>query len=1103
MSMVKRILTLSALLVLAGTGAAAEGIPGTGSVLRVAYRTHRDRDVLGAGCGTAFARELVKTLAERCGYRVQEIPVDVGGDERRMENADADMIASTFQYYELTRGWNMISSRLGDVPVSLAALPSVAAKLKNGLPHDWPPLKLAVVRDSHALVDDFRRWNLKELANITEVEYPGIAESLDAVRSGACDLMLKATTRTSTEIVDVVRINVRPFFMAVRRGERELHARFERAAEELFTRDWKRVDEMKARCLGYRLPPRRVRVGSYLEPGLCEVTLDGVRYGGNIDYVNRIADAAGWDVEWVDCTYPNALRCLETGDLDALAGVTITEERRRKLDYPLVPTGMYSTYLICRQGAPYEIEHPFNWKDAVIATGSGDQANAALKEYLESRGYTGKIRMYENFEEAVLGFFRGECPIVHAAGSSRFATEKVLHEFEPVPAYVVTTRKRPELGRELQKALEHLKAVSPDLDHEVARRHYLVRRTRGYDLTQEERFYLRKDVISGRPVRIEIYPEVHPLKFWRNGHAEGFVRTLFDQAAARAQLNFEFLPPEGAERARERFLKGECDFWVDYGADMSGLPIRSATIDSVMLVDALICRRDTRLLDPAAGRMAVPEWELKSYGFTGGRIGRSDSLKPCEDVAECVKAVVDGRADCTICSLLAAASALKRYDVNGALEVRPVASSRDRVPFRLVPSPRADPRLVSVMRKLFESFTRLELETAESSAVVDFIHEDSPLWVTFAVWSGVALVLLLFVFGIMLLVKARRRDREARDLELRSMHRDEYIVNSARELEETVELIASRTEFMRNPEVNREHVLKWTGEVLDSTDRMLARFRKLLSSSERHADKMVRLDSVKSVTSSIALAAALTALFAGCSRETRELHIGVDGDFPPWSYVDDSGRTTGFDVELATLACAKLGYRPTFSSVIWDRKKELLESGRVDCLWCGFTTTGREQDYAILGPYMDNYLSVLCRKASGIKTIGDLATKVVGYQKGTSSEAAFGPGGSLARAGVTPKAVIPSPYIEACVSHVRDGIVDAMVIDIDYAEALARDSKGVLEVLPGVKMHEEKIGVGFRRSDTELRDRFQAAVRELVSEGRVAPLLKKYFRDPGRWIFGK
>ena len=102
-------------------------------------------------------------------------------------------------------------------------------------------------------------------------------------------------------------------------------------------------------------------------------------------------------------------------------------------------------------------------------------------------------------------------------------------------------------------------------------------------------------------------------------------------------------------------------------------------------------------------------------------------------------------------------------------------------------------------------------------------------------------------------------------------------------------------------------------------------------------------------------------------------------------FVGDDGEYTGFDLEVAKEVAERLGLEFVPQPVDWAAKDMELESGNIDCIWNGFTMTGREDDYTWSEAYMANQQVFVVTAESGIKTLADLAGKVVEVQADSSA----------------------------------------------------------------------------------------------------------------------
>ena len=87
--------------------------------------------------------------------------------------------------------------------------------------------------------------------------------------------------------------------------------------------------------------------------------------------------------------------------------------------------------------------------------------------------------------------------------------------------------------------------------------------------------------------------------------------------------------------------------------------------------------------------------------------------------------------------------------------------------------------------------------------------------------------------------------------------------------------------------------------------------------------------------------------------------------YEPMNYTDDNGTFTGFDTELATAVCEKLGVEPEFVEINWDTKVVELDAKSIDCIWNGLTLTDDiKANAATTKPYAKNAQVVIVKARS-------------------------------------------------------------------------------------------------------------------------------------------
>lgn len=117
-----------------------------------------------------------------------------------------------------------------------------------------------------------------------------------------------------------------------------------------------------------------------------------------------------------------------------------------------------------------------------------------------------------------------------------------------------------------------------------------------------------------------------------------------------------------------------------------------------------------------------------------------------------------------------------------------------------------------------------------------------------------------------------------------------------------------------------------------------------------------------------------------------ELILGLDETFPPMGYRDANGDIIGFDIDLATEVCSRLGVKLKLQPINWDSKEMELNSKTIDCIWNGMSITDeRINGMDLSTPYIANKQIIIVKSDSGISTKADLAGKTVGAQQGSSA----------------------------------------------------------------------------------------------------------------------
>lgn len=225
----------------------------------------------------------------------------------------------------------------------------------------------------------------------------------------------------------------------------------------------------------------------------------------------------------------------------------------------------------------------------------------------------------------------------------------------------------------------------------------------------------------------------------------------------------------------------------------------------------------------------------------------------------------------------------------------------------------------------------------------------------------------------------------------------------------------------------------------------------------------------------------------------KTLNVGSDL-YPPFVYSDEYGNIVGLDVEILTEALARIGYKPKYQLIDWEKKKELLANGELDCVMGSFSMTGREDEYRWAGPYLASRQVVAVDPQSDIYTLADLEGKVVAVQSTTKPESIL-----LNRLNEN------VPQIkELCSFSDRsylnpalvEGLVDAIAAHESSLLTYEKDY-GVTYRILNEPLLEVGLGTAFDINDTRGIDvKLTKAYRDMLADGTMERLVSKYFDDP-------
>jgi polar amino acid transport system substrate-binding protein len=115
--------------------------------------------------------------------------------------------------------------------------------------------------------------------------------------------------------------------------------------------------------------------------------------------------------------------------------------------------------------------------------------------------------------------------------------------------------------------------------------------------------------------------------------------------------------------------------------------------------------------------------------------------------------------------------------------------------------------------------------------------------------------------------------------------------------------------------------------------------------------------------------------------------VGIQGDNPPWGFVNSSGKQEGFDADISELFGKELGVPVEYVPLEVANRIPALTSGRVDVLFATMAMLpDRAKAVQFSKPYVANIITLIAPKATVVKTNADMGKLTIGVPRASAQD---------------------------------------------------------------------------------------------------------------------
>ncbi|MEP7453385.1 transporter substrate-binding domain-containing protein [Phyllobacterium sp. SB3] len=241
----------------------------------------------------------------------------------------------------------------------------------------------------------------------------------------------------------------------------------------------------------------------------------------------------------------------------------------------------------------------------------------------------------------------------------------------------------------------------------------------------------------------------------------------------------------------------------------------------------------------------------------------------------------------------------------------------------------------------------------------------------------------------------------------------------------------------------------------------------------------------------------VTAIMVACTsaasaQDGAVIRIATEGAYPPFNILNADGTLAGLDVDMANALCEEMKAKCTIVAQDWDGIIVGLIARKYDAIIASMSITeDRKKQIDFTDKYYTTPLAVVIPEDSDIAgvTVTDMKDRTVGAQAGTT-QANYATD-VYGKADVNVKLY---PTQDEAAADMTNGRIDALISDkfvvVDWLNNAGKDCCKMLGDVPGT---ETEAGIGIRKGDDELRERFNKAIEAIVANGTHRKIVSKYF----------
>lgn len=220
--------------------------------------------------------------------------------------------------------------------------------------------------------------------------------------------------------------------------------------------------------------------------------------------------------------------------------------------------------------------------------------------------------------------------------------------------------------------------------------------------------------------------------------------------------------------------------------------------------------------------------------------------------------------------------------------------------------------------------------------------------------------------------------------------------------------------------------------------------------------------------------------------ESGVLRVGFEGTYPPFNYLADNDKYTGFDVDIANELAERLGVETEFIATKWDSLIGGIKADKFDVIISQMSVTEeRKKSVDFTDPYVVTGSVLITREdTNDISVLEDIKGKKVGVGGGTTFEEVAN---SVDGADVVLYKAV-TDYITDLTNERLDVIInDQLLMSYNIKE------EGLPVKIVSDILNKDEIGMAVKKDSDELVEKLNQELTNMKEDGTYEEIYKRWF----------